>query len=484
MKKVINLPSEKPEIYSIRKSKKGISFSRKEFIGVLSAIGVGAALTPYDHNDEKIENTGAIVSGFIAHSTAVLSANYSPDGKILASGSQNGEIKLWTLPEAKLLSLFKEHSSAVYSTNFSQDGKMLVSGSIDKTIKIWSVINKKLGDSLKSNINAINTVCFNLDGTILAAGGDKITLYKAPGGGKIKTLKGRSTVNSLKFSPDGRFLISGSRDKTIKIWSTSDWRLIKTLTGHDDSVISIDISRNGKIIASGSRDKSIKLWSFTDGELLATLNGHTDYVFSVSFSPDNKLLASGSKDKTIKLWSVEDKKILNTLEGHSGPVYSVSFHPENTELVSCSDDKTIRIWKLPDGKPSYLLFDPSLIDRTSSRQIKEMGPSIFTLPCGSPIPANATCICDCVATSRTYPGTEMVCTCNTITVPIGTTLTGNMVCVCDTITVGSYQKPAETKDCSCNTVETCRCNRVCTCDTICSCNNNQAYYYVSYWYPN
>jgi hypothetical protein len=91
----------------------------------------------------------------------------------------------------------------------------------------------------------------------------------------------------------------------------------------------------------------------------------------------------------------------------------------------------------------------------------------FTLPCGTPIPPGATCICDCVASSRTYPGTEMVCTCDTITISAGTRLEDNWSCVC-------------------NTVQTCTCDKVCTCHGVCSCNNHATYYttYYTYWHPN
>ncbi len=100
------------------------------------------------------------------------------------------------------------------------------------------------------------------------------------------------------------------------------------------------------------------------------------------------------------------------------------------------------------------------------RQMKETKKT-FTIPCDSPIPAGATCICNCVAASRTYPGTEMICTCDTISVAAGTQLTNYSTCVC-------------------NTVKTCTCNTVCTCDTVCSCNNHRTTYtyYTTYWHPN
>jgi len=114
------------------------------------------------------------------------------------------------------------------------------------------------------------------------------------------------------------------------------------------------------------------------------------------------------------------------------------------------------------------LFDTS-IRKERTREIIQMEQvsKTFTLPCGSPIPPEATCICDCVESSRTYPGTEWVCSCNTITISRATPMADNWTC-------------------SCNTVMTCTCDKVCTCDSVCSCNNHSRSYttYSSYWYPN
>jgi hypothetical protein len=230
-------------------------------------------------------------------------------------------------------------------------------------------------------------------------------------------------------------------------------------------VSSVSFSPDGKILASGSWDNTIKLYSMPDGLLLKTLEGHTHDVESVCFSPDGKILASGSSDKTIKLWSIPDGELLKTLEAHTGFVRSISFSPDGKILASGSADSTIRLWTMPDGKPVYLLFDPAITEKTSARNIRQMGPETLTLPCGTPLPAGAVCTCDCVAKGRNYPGTNTVCTCNTITVPVETPLVANQVCVCDTIFVGTYVKPAPSDG-----------------------GGGRTYYggggYYSYWYPS
>jgi len=165
-----------------------------------------------------------------------------------------------------------------------------------------------------------------------------------------------SFVEAVAFSPDGRYVLSGSYDHTLKLWDMTSGREIKTYTGHDGPVISAAFSADGRQFLSGSWDETVKLWDTISGRELKTFTGHSDRVTSVAFSPDGKQALSGCLDKTIKLWDITSGRELMNFSGHSGAVYSVAFSPDGKQIVSGSgffDDKadcSVKQWDITSGR--------------------------------------------------------------------------------------------------------------------------------------
>ncbi|MCY7276847.1 MAG: AAA-like domain-containing protein [Phormidesmis sp. CAN_BIN44] len=216
----------------------------------------------------------------------------------------------------------------------------------NKTVDILQQVIYAIQESnrLERHQGSVNSVSFSPDGqTIVSGSDDKTIKLWSRDGTELKTLsRHHDIVTSVSFSPDGQTIASGSNDKTIKLWTRSG-NEPKTLTGHTSAVTSVSFSPDGQMIASASEDGTIKLWS-RDGKAINTLTGHSDKVYSLSFSPDSRLLATASWDYTVKLWS-RDGTLLKTLPGHGDRIMSVSFSPDRQTIATASSDKTIKLWR-------------------------------------------------------------------------------------------------------------------------------------------
>ncbi|MBE9088845.1 serine/threonine protein kinase [Microcystis aeruginosa LEGE 11464] len=224
-----------------------------------------------------------------------------------------------------------------------------------------------LDKTLTGHSGTVDSLAYSPDGRYLASGScdNTIKIWEVATGKELRTLTGHSgSVYSVVYSPDGRYLASGNDDKTIKIWEVATGKELRTLTGHSSGVKSVVYSPDGRYLASGSCDNTIKIWEVATGKELRTLTGHSDVVRSVVYSPDGRYLASGSSDKTIKIWEVATGKQLRTLTGHSGSVYSVVYSPDGRYLASGNDDKTIKIWEVATGKQLRTLTGHSDVVRS------------------------------------------------------------------------------------------------------------------------
>jgi WD40 repeat protein len=169
-------------------------------------------------------------------------------------------------------------------------------------------------------------------------------------------------VSDLAFSPNGKFLISGSFDETIQLWSLLTHKLIRTFPGHKDGVQTVLITPDAQtLISAGGTAKTntgnaIRITSLKNGKVIGNLNGHTLGVTALAITPDGQTLASSSYDTTIKLWNWKAKKLTNTLTGHGSWVRSLAISPDGKTLVSGGGspeektDSSVKIWDLQTGK--------------------------------------------------------------------------------------------------------------------------------------
>ncbi|NEP71779.1 MAG: TIR domain-containing protein [Okeania sp. SIO2G4] len=341
---------------SLARSSSSLFVGNKELEASIEVIKAGKNLQRYKVKDAEVIDalqqsvySGSESNRLQGHKNSIRSLSFSPDGKILASGSDDKQIKLWNMETGAEIRTFSGHDRSVISVCFSADGKILASAGKDKKIKLWDVETGKEIDTFSGHTDWINSMNFSPDGKILVSGSkdNTIKLWNVETGKEIYTLFGhQDSVISISFSPDGKTLVSGSKDKTIKFWDVETGREIYTLFGHNGLVSSVRFSPDGKILASGSYDKTVKLWDLETGEEIRTLTGHFSSIMSVSFSPNGKHLATGSKDRIVKLWDIETGNEIRSFYGHDAWAFRVSFSPDGKILASGSGDKTIRLWNL------------------------------------------------------------------------------------------------------------------------------------------
>ena len=316
------------------------------------AVVMGADFTRASLRNVNFANANLSESLFAKTFDAVLSVAFSPDGKLLVTGHDSGEVRFWQTTDGKQIAIYRGHTSWVRSVVFSRDGKTLASGSHDETVKLWDTSSGKCLQTFQGHRDSVRSVAFSSDGNILASGSnDKtIKLWDIHSGDCLQTLQGHNNwVRSVAISPDENILASGSNDKTIKLWDIHSGDCLQTLEEHSDSVRSLAYSRDGNILASGSRDRTIKLWDTGSGECLHTFQGHSNLVCSVAYSPDCKTLVSSSYDQTIKLWDVCSGECLQTFQGHGNSVRSVSYSSDGKTLASGGYDCTIKFWDVKGG---------------------------------------------------------------------------------------------------------------------------------------
>ncbi len=294
-----------------------------------------------------------LIAVFTGHREAVHAVAFSPDGRTLASGSQDSTVKLWDIQQRKCLQTFLGHSHGVWSIAFSPDGQMLASGGQDNTVMLWDINSGNCIKTLQGHSDWIESVAWSPDGITLASGSEDHTvrLWDVPRGQCRHILQGhKSEIWSVAFSADGSMLVSGSADQTVKFWDTSDGLCRQTLQGYMNPVSAIAFSPDGKTLVSGSHNQNLRWWDVSTGSCLKTLQSHQGWIWSIAFSPDGKQVASGSMDRTIKLWDAHHYNCLQIYIGHTHPVTSVAFSPDGTMLASGSMNCTVKLWNPDTGE--------------------------------------------------------------------------------------------------------------------------------------
>ena len=283
------------------------------------------------------------------HTAPLNDISFSPDGKLLATASKDSTTRLWTLAGKTIVQL-KGHQGAVNSVNFSPDGQLLVTASSDGTAHLWTIQGEQLAVFTEPGESALWDAQFSANGRQIATAAEDGTVRLWDLEGRLlQSFKedGDGAIASLAFSPDGQYLVAGSRVGIILMWNLQEGTL-QELSGHTNEVTSVSFSPDGRYLATASKDHTARLWNL-NGRQLEVFSSHAGILYSVRFSPDGHYIVTTSQDRTVRLWDLSDKQVA-TFKGHTAPIGSIRFSPESKRLATASIDFTARLWDL-QGKP-------------------------------------------------------------------------------------------------------------------------------------
>lgn len=334
------------------------------------------------------------------HTALVSSVAFDKSGKVLASGSYDGTIRLWDFPSGKPLQVIKTGDKQIYTIAYSPDGEVLASGGADSLIKLWNPKDvAKAMKELKGHNGIVTSIAYGPDGTLVSGGVDKtVRLWDTKAGKELKNLGAhKESVYAVAFSPNGQYAASGSFDGAIKIWDVKGQKELKQFLSEPlkvvfvetkkpekkeekkedkkldkkkddkkkgmakkqeepkeirDAVTGLAFTPDSKSVMAVGQDKLLRVWDIAEGRETQQLGPTPDFINGIAVSRDGKNVATAGYGGSLRVWEIGSWKPIASGElrkpGQPAVVYAVTFTPDGKALVTGQErpDNEVRITPL------------------------------------------------------------------------------------------------------------------------------------------
>jgi WD40 repeat protein len=293
------------------------------------------------------DNTGEL-DPLEAQSGAANSLAFSADGKLALQASADKTVRLWDVENERELRRFIGHSASVWSVAFTPDGTRALSGGADNTVRLWEVETGRELRRLAGHTGLVTALAVSADGKKALSGGydHTLILWDLENGTELRRFEDAARyINALVLTGDARRAFVAA-ENAVLLLDLVTGKEVRSFDGHTDTVTCLAESMAGRYLLTGSDDRSVRLWDAQSGRIMRSFTGHTSFVRSVAFSHDGKLALSGAADQTVRLWAVETGKELGRFAAHADTIAGVAFAPDGKASLSGSRDGSVRVWDL------------------------------------------------------------------------------------------------------------------------------------------
>jgi len=316
----------------------------------IALVGRDSAVHVYDlETGDRVP--GIEVSGIPGHVGDATAVAFSPDGRLLASGDDDGQVIVrdaWTWEDRRRM---PGHIGAITQLAWSPDSTRLASASRDGSVRVRD-LESRVDVQLRGHRGAVTGIAWDLAGQLLFSAGEDgaVNEWEVESGRLLRNLAGHTgPVLCIDYDPNHARLVTGSSDTTVRVWDLESGTAV-VLSGHVTAVRHVAFGPAGDLVLSSGEDGTVYLWD-TAGDLATTeLALHRGPVNTVTFDATGKHLVSASDDHDLLLWDSETAEPLRRLRGHDSMVRSAVYSPDGRAILSASQDKTVRLWDAETGR--------------------------------------------------------------------------------------------------------------------------------------
>lgn len=295
------------------------------------------------------------------HTAQIKSVVWSPNGQFIASGSNDGTVKLWDVKTGRMERSIPQ-DGRITAVAWSLDSRRLASASTNGTADVYDAATGKLLIKLLGHMGSVNAIAWSMDGQLIATGSSdyKVIVWDSKTGKEsLRFGLHKSIVNCVAWSPDRQSIASGDNEGYLIIWDARTGKEFCRMRPLDHDLYSIEWSPDGHWLVSTGYLHPVIIWDARTGEKKQSIP-QTAGAEEVTWSPDSKTIASATRSQVVELWERETQKKVSTIRGHEGWVNSVTFSPDGNQLASGGDDCTIKIWDTRTDQLAIVLEHPNV----------------------------------------------------------------------------------------------------------------------------